>query len=567
MESARSKGMWLLVMVLALALIVGTLLVGCGQSPETTPTEPEETEEPEEEAEEEAEEVDEGPQRGGTVNLALFQPPNTFIEYFSLGNQAIAPARMIYSSLMIRDINGEFAPDLATDFEISDDGMEYVFNLNPDARFHDGEPVTANDVAFTFKLLMSPEWGGSRTADVMAISGAQAYRDGEVDAVDGIEVLDDHRIKFTLGETYVPFVDRIYLLSILPEHLLGDVDIASMDESEFAMRAPVGSGPFKFKEYRTGEYLELVKNTDFYKGEPYLDSIIIKILTEEVAVAQLETGELDGNMVWSAAGISPQYVPRLEGLSNVELDIFAAQRFSKVVFNHDEDPMSDPRFRKALSYAADREGIAEAIDRGFGQPAKSPVPPGTPFFCDDAEQHVYDPDRAREILEEIGYDGETFTLLTTDAAARAQLAELLQQWWGDVGVEVEILAFDFPTQLGRVTDGEYQIAIMGWATGAIDPDYTLTHTLHSRNAAPAGWNFSRYKSDEMDELLDRARYEMDEATRMDLYCRVQQLVSADTPQIYLTFSQAVSARSTRWHNGEDSMFGRLSNSYEWWLEQ
>ena len=514
-------------------------------------------------ADEDPDPADGDPVAGGTANLALWSSPNTFIEYFSLGNHAIAPARLIYSSLMRMNADGEFVPDLAETWDISDDALEFTFYLNPNATFHDGEPVTAHDVKFTFEAIAHADWQGSRTSDMMFIAGAEAYHEGNADSIEGIQVPDDHTLVLTLEQVYAPFLERIYFMSILPEHLLGDEDVALLDETDFAMRNPVGSGAFELSEYRTGEYIELIAHENFHLEGPHLDSVIIYILDQEVGIAQLETGELDGILSHYASGISPDYVDRLQALSHIEMDMPAGGSMRKIVVNHDRAPMNDARFRQALSHAFDREGFVAAVLRGYGEPATAPLAPGNPFLH-EMDYHPYDPDKARQLLEDMDYDfDQTLLFLTSDSEERQQIAELAQEWWGEIGVKIEIQMFDFPTMLGMVTAGDYDLAAMGYTTPTGEPDAVLTNTLHSRDASPAGWNFSRVRIPEIDEHLDNARVEADFDARRDHYVELQKILPEHTPEIYLAIGMAISARNVRLQNAEDHLYFRTQNPHEW----
>ena len=548
MKMHLSKKLFVVLLITALSFSVA--LTGCGPDDNGVGDDPGDT----------------GPKKGGTVYLALYQPPNTFVEYFSLGNQAIAPTQLIYQSLYRFEEDGTLIPDLADSHDLNSEGTEFTFYLAEDAKWHDGEPVTANDVAFTFKTLLHPDFTGSHTSDVKHLVGATAYNEGAADDVEGIEIVDEHTLKLTISEPYVPFLERIAMLSILPEHLLGDADVATLADTDFAIGDPVGSGPFKFVQYRTGEYIELERNAEYVRGEPYLDKVIIKIVSEEVAIAQLETGELDANITWYAAGVSPDYVDYLKDLDHIAMDQFAAPSFVWVVPNMDKAPFNDVNFRRALDHAIDRDGFVDAVFGGFGEPAKSPVQPNSPYYADDIPVPAYDVELAAQYLAETDYNGETITLLTSDSDERKRMAQLLEQWWEAIGVDVEIVISDFPTLLNGVTAGDFDIACMGWSVSAVDPDYTLTHTLHSVNAAPAGWNFGRYQSDTMDELLDAARYAVDQDERAQLYHDVQAEVVDQVPYFYMAYRLSNSARNTRVQNFEDHLFFRTGQSHLWWID-
>lgn len=507
------------------------------------------------------------PVEGGSLVLWISQAPNTFIAYYSLGDQARYPADMIFDKLYEIEPSGEFYARLAVGYDISEDELTYTFFLNPDAYWHDGEPVTAEDVRFTAEVLGSGEFTGSNATTVDPIAGAEAYRSGEASSISGIEVVDAHTISITLSSINVPFFEAFASrLWILPKHLLEGTAVAELDQSTFALN-PVGSGPFKFVRYSRGEFLELERNPNYHLGRPYLDRVIIRVMDPQAAVAAMETGEVDGCLNYKISVIPADLLDRLEANPSIAVSIFPTDGFDFVALNFERAPMNEVKFRQALSYAIDRESLVVAVERGRAIPGYTMLLPGSPYDNQDVNRYEYNPARARELLQEIGWDSDqTLIFGSPNDPRRSLIATILQQNFQDVGLKVEVQVYDFATLMSKANEGAFDIWQLGWGSGGVQyPGYTFFNMLHSSQWPPR-WNFSRYSNSQVDELLDLGTITTDRDASIAIYRSLQEIISEELPYIITMNRQGYSAINARVKGFQDFIGGTTYNPHEWWIQ-
>jgi peptide/nickel transport system substrate-binding protein len=509
----------------------------------------------------------ETPKDGGTLILWMSAAPNTFLGYYSFGDQARFPCDLIFDQLYDADPTGEFIPRLASGFDLSADGLTYTFYLNPDALWQDGEAVTAEDVKFTIELLGHPEYTGSNASDVLAIAGAETYQAGEADEISGAVVIDDLTVQITLKELDVSWFELFATeLWILPEHLLADEEVASLDQSTYAM-SPIGSGPFKFVQYFNGDYAEFERNENYHLGRPHLDSIIIRIMDPQAAVAAMETGEVDACMNYKVAVLPADALARLQENPDVEVAVFPTDSFEFMAMNLTKAPMNNVKFRQALSYAINREAMVQAALAGFGVPGYSMLMPGSPYDNGDVNRYEYNPDKARELLAEINWDSNTKIVFgSPNQPQRSIIAAMLQQDFEAIGVNLDIEVYDFGTMYAKANDGDFDIWHLGWGSGGVQyPGYTYFNMLHSTQWPPL-WNFSRYNNPTVDTLLELAPTITDRASGITVYHQLHEIVSEELPYIILMNKSGYSARSVRVHNFEDFIGGTTYNAHQWWVD-
>lgn len=509
----------------------------------------------------------ETPKDGGTLILWMSQAPNTFLGYYSLGDQARYPCDLIFDQLFDALPSGEFVPRLASGYELSEDQLTYTFFINPDAMWQDGIRVTAADVKFTAEVLGHPEFAGSNASDIVPIVGGEAYQAGEADSISGIKVLDDHTVQITLKEINVSFFELFATeLWILPEHLLKNVEIATMDQSTFAMD-PVGSGPFKFVQYVHGDYAEFERNQNYHLGRPHLDSIIIRVMDPGAAVAAMETGEVDACMNSKVAVLPADMIERLQDNPEIEVSIFPTDNFDFLALDLREEPMSNIKFRQALSYSINREAMVQAAQRGLAIPGYSWLMPGSPYDNPTVNRYEYNPEKARDLLAEIGWDSKTKLIFgSPNDPRRRTIVTMLQQDFAAVGVNIEIEVYDFATMMAKANDGDFDIWQLGWGSGGIQyPGYTYFNMLHSSQWPPR-WNFSRYSNAAIDVLIELGSMITDKTSSIALYHKLHQILSEELPYIVMMNKSGYSARSLRVHNFVDYIGGTTYNAYEWWVD-
>ncbi|WP_255357899.1 ABC transporter substrate-binding protein [Geomicrobium sp. JCM 19037] len=292
---------------------------------------------------------------------------------------------------------------------------------------------------------------------------------------------------------------------------------------------PVGTGPFELEEWDLNNEIVLANFQDYW-GEPaILDQVSLRVVPEQgTRMAMMEQGEAH-----FMQQIEPANVARMEALDN--MDVVSQEGFGidYIGFNNEVEPFDDERVRQALSMALDREAIVEGLYEGYGSVADGPLNDLVNASSPDVESLPYDPERAQELLAEAGYeDGFSATMHTNDAnPMRVQIAELAQDQFGEIGVDVTIEEVEWGAYLDLVDAGDTEMFILGWSISAGDADNGVRTLFHSDNFGSAG-NQTLYHNEEVDDLLDEARAELDEEARQDLYGQVQQTLIDEAPMIY-----------------------------------
>lgn len=360
---------------------------------------------------------------------------------------------------------------LSESWESSEDLTTWTFNLRQGVKWHDGEPFTADDVAFTFKLVNNPESVTINTGilgDIGIVEGLKEYREGAADDVSGITVVDDNTIQFKLTAPDPRFPDKLRWTYILPEHALADLPVAEMREWDWWKSSPVGTGPFKFSAYERDQFMELVGNPDYWDGAPKLDKLINRYFADETAaVLALQAGDIDFTYVSSDVAQS------MEG--DAAYQIFSGPSYvaNFLVFNARHPQWQDENVRKAFLYGIDRQAIVDEIYKGSAEVAPCADPYNT-FWPADAETYAYDPDKAKQLLADAGFDTsveyEVPTYYTGQLAN--DVMQAFQAYLSEIGVKTTP-RFMEPAAWRAIVEGDlnYDLAYRGMGAGPAEfPD-------------------------------------------------------------------------------------------------
>lgn len=437
----------------------------------------------------------------------------------------------VFSGLV--DINEklEVSPDIATEWSSSSDGLQWTFKLRNDVKFHDGKPLTAEDVAYTYNSIKDKGYTGPRSSTFASL--------------DKVEVVDPHTVKFILKEPFSPLLTSLGY-GILPKHLYADKPVAEMKDNP-ANRKPIGSGPWKFGEWVTGQYIVLTRNDDFYGEGPYLPEVRLTFVQDtNVAVAKLEAGEVD------ILGLPAKDVKRItEGYAN-QLNFYKYQglSFDYIGFNMTLDGLKDKAVRHALAYAIDRQKIVDDILEGEAVVIDAPMPPASWAYEPNVSKFTYDPKKATETLEKAGYvkgadgiyakDGKrlSFTLITNSGNTdRESIALIVQKSAKDVGIEIKTEFIEWSVMLEKnLWVGNFDMFISGFSLG-VDPDqFSLFHSSQGKKNDQGrflGFNRAQYSNPQVDKLLEDGRKESDKNKRKAIYSEYQKIISDDMPWLFL----------------------------------
>ncbi len=533
----------LLLLVLAIA--------GCGQtaqSPAAAPTEAP-TAAPTEAPAAAPTEAPAAPAVGGTVRRAITAEPTSLDPHATPGSGQNVILPYIFDTLIFRAMDNSYQPYLATSWEIAPDGKSVTFTLRDDVTFHDGTPLNAEAVVFTFNRF--------KEAKTSAAEGLASMT--------GVEALDDDTVRFSFAEPSAVF------FSTLATPYAGIVSPGAVEAAGDAFgQQPVGSGPFKFASWQQGTEIVLERNPDYHwspstisnPGAPYLDQVIFKVIPDaSTQLAALQAGEVDLIFV-----NSPSQISKLQADPDVQLIETQLNSLIYLGFNCARAPLDQVTVRQALSHAVNKDEILQAALGGTGQVAFAPMAPTLPGFDPSLKQYElgYDPARASALLAEAGFtpgadgtlrkDGQplTLTLLTFARAPNEDVATLLQSQFKAIGVNVDIQQFDTPTAAKAATEGQYDLLL--WRYDRNDAD-VLNVNLHSSRIGSS--NRFGYRNPQVDELLDQAARELDEVARARYYVEAQKLIMADAPWQPLYIPVDVLAISSKVHDFQLASMGRV----------
>ncbi len=414
----------------------------------------------------------------------------------------------VYEGLLTTSPEGEIEPQLAESWEILDD-TTYQFNLREGVKFHNGQEMTAKDVKFSYERILDPE-----TASIAR---------SNFEMVDYIETPDDYTVIINLKDSYADFlinVAHVYS-AIVPREVV--------EEHGDLMNEMVGTGPFQLEEWEPDNYTLLTRNEDYYiEGKPVVDGVRYSIMEDQSArIAALRAGNTHLTSISSEAVTILENTP---GLNIVEYPDFDYTYWG---FNVEEEPFNQPEVRLAMSYAIDRELLAEVVFDGAAE-VTGPVPPSQEIWAADLAEfpsYQYNPERARELLAEAGYeDGLSFTITTSSAYDyMVDTAVIIQELLQEVNVEAEIQLVEWGTYIDKWSNTDHQ-SLIGLNGGGTTPDRALYFFFHTGGAANV-WGFS---DEEFDSLVEQARVEVDQEARHDIYHEAQlKLVNEHAPNLFL----------------------------------
>lgn len=464
------------------------------------------------------------PVRGGTFVAAITQDPGHFNPGITTGFNVHAVTGSIFNGLVELAADAQPVPDLADSWDVSDDATQYTFYLNRNARWHDGEEVTAEDVKFTFENILLQYH--SRT------------KGGLENILLSIDTPDDYTVVFNFSQPYSALLQRLNSTEapILPEHIYAGVeDVQTADEN----LEPIGSGPFKLDSYSVDEEVVLVRNDDYFKaGQPYVDRVVMRVIPDQnTQVAALESGEVD--YIWRLPAPDIARLNDDPGIETHRVSMGPGGGFClpSLAFNHDRELFQNPLVRQAIAHAIDRDELNEKATFGEGRPATGPISSALSlFYSADVTQYPYDVDRANTLLDEAGYDteGTRFTIDLLLFPNFATWGEVIREQLSQVGIDVAVTPLDRSAFIPRVFDErDWDTNIISYCNNT-DPSIGVARMYLSTNIGNIPFsNAAGYVNERVDELFDAAASTADAVERAALYAEVQQVLTDDLPYVWL----------------------------------
>jgi peptide/nickel transport system substrate-binding protein/oligopeptide transport system substrate-binding protein len=469
-----------------------------------------------------------GAKFGGIYRRVLDNNPATLDPAFLTDIYGGAVVSQIFDGLVQFDANLKPLPALAEFWEASRDGRTWTFTLRRGVQFHHGREVTAHDVVYSFTRLLHPQKPLPATEFFRHLQGAREFMQGKTPNVQGLKAVDRYTLRMVLEE---PLASALALLGLAYAAVVPQDEVERLGDG-FG-RAPVGTGPFRFVRWEPNQEIVLGAHDHYYEGRPFLDALVFKIVVGgkfEKTFAEFLRGNLEETIIPSGKLDEVRSTPKYQRY----------QRFRKpalallyIGFHTRMKPFDDRRVRQAFNYAVDKEAIVRNITRMGSLPATGALPPGMPGYDPTLQGYAYHPERARRLLAEAGYpDGAGFPVVqlwSSDKAdsTRAELAAY-QRYLAELGVRVDLhFAPNWPTFKKLLEQGQLPMFRLVWGADIPDPDNMLSPLLHS--ISPTNRTF--YRNPRVDQLLEQARKERDEAQRIVLYREVERLVIEDAPWI------------------------------------
>jgi peptide/nickel transport system substrate-binding protein len=444
---------------------------------------------------------------------------------------------LVFAGLTRLDNNGEIAPDLATTWSISDDGITYTFTLRPDAQWEDGRPVTADDVVFTTGLLQAPDYPGRSDIGTLWKSIA-------------VTKVDNRTVQFRLDQPLASFLDYA-AIGLLPQHILSGTAAADLNQISFNLQ-PLGNGPWRVAEVNTSggrvTTIALEPSPRYFGKQPKLSRIVFRYYpNSQAAFEALRAGDIDGmgNLPIALAG-------RAEALDTHTLYSALKSSYAALFINLRKDSgalaLSEKAVRQALMLALDRERIIREALGGQAVIADTPFIPGTWAYCSDHRQYGHDKEQAIQLLKDAGYELATvqpsnvsvwqkngepvaFTLLTQDDPTRRAVADAIAGQWRELGVQVSVqpvrnLMRDF------LSSRQFQVALI---ESLVDGDPDPYGVWHRSQIAIPGQNYTGFDDKQASEWLEKGRLTTDRAARTAAYCQLQQTLAEELPALPLYY--------------------------------
>jgi peptide/nickel transport system substrate-binding protein len=464
---------------------------------------------------------------------------------------------MVFNALVKYDKFIELTGDLARSWEIKDDGLTIIFHLRRNVKWHDGSPFTAEDVRFTYEKLIDPN--------------VPTPYSGDFKKVRFLEVLDPYTIKITYKEPFSPGLAS-WGMAVMPKHILENENLLT---SSFS-RSPIGTGPYKFKRWKSAERIDLVSNQEYFEHTPYIDRYIYKVISDPSTMfLELETENID------SMGLSPLQYKRLTDTSHFNKNYrkfrYPSFGYTYMAYNLKNELFTDKRVRRAINYAVDKKEIIDGVLLGLGRICTGPFIPESWAYNENVKPCPFDASRARGLLKEAGWidsDGDgwldkageifEFTLLTNQGnTLRIKTAEIIQRRLKEVGIKVNIRVLEWAVFINEFVDKKrFEAIILGWSLSR-DPDcYDIWHSSKTR---PGEFNFISYSHSSVDKLLIEGRRTFDKERRKEIYHKIHEVLYDEQPYLFLYVPDALPAVHKRFKGVEVAPIGIGYNFIDWYV--
>ncbi|WP_438434576.1 ABC transporter substrate-binding protein [Gorillibacterium sp. sgz500922] len=431
--------------------------------------------------------------------------------------------------------DGTYAPWLATKWDISEDKLTYTFHLDPNAKFSDGSPLTADDVAFTELVLHDKSYDGPIDMSQAFLKGGDAYREGKATSIEGIEVVDAHTIKFTTTKVS-PRALPLLGGSVLSKAYYGKgYKQGSLEYMKDLNQKPLGNGPYVLTKYTAGQEVDMKVNDNYYAKKPSIPNLIYKVTSEETRMQMLQSGEVDMDMVT----VNKDNVDELKSYGFLNIDIFPTNGYGYIAFNHKKEQFKDQKVRQALAYGLNRKDIVDAVYQGYADVINVPQSKVSWAYAEGPNAYEYDPEKAKALLDEAGWkvgadgirekDGKKFKInfvASSPNAVNDAIIPIAKENYKALGIEFVPDQMEFNKVRENRKAGNFDMLFMAWGLVA-DPDST---DIFGTNGSQ---NDDGYSNPKVDELLAKGLTELDPEKRKPFYADLYKAINEDLPYIFM----------------------------------
>jgi len=495
------------------------------------------------------------PAYGDAYVTASIGDARTLVPILASDSASGAIVGMVFNGLVKYDKNIELVGDLAKSWEIQDEGLTIIFHLRKDVKWHDGHAFTAEDVKFTFDKLIDPK--------------VPTPYSGDFKKVKSLEVIDNHTVKITYKEPFSPGLAS-WGMPIMPKHLLKNEDLFTTKFS----RNPIGTGPYKFVRWLSGNRIDLVSNHDYFEHRPYINRYVYRIIPDPASMfLELQTEGID-NM-----GLSPLQYTRQTETSKFKRSFqkfrYPAFGYTYMGYNLQDERFKDKKIRIAINYAIDKQKIIDGVLLGLGRVCTGPFVPESWAYNKEVKPIAYDPNKAKAILKEAGWvdsDNDTwldkdghkfeFTIITNQGNdLRKRTAEIIQQELKNIGIKVEIRILEWAVFLNEfVQKGQFEAILLGWGLSR-DPDcYDI---WHSSKTKPGEFNFIGYSNLEVDSLMEQGRRTFNRDERARIYHKIHERLYDEQPYLFLYVADSLPVVHKRFRGVKKAPIGIGYNFIDW----
>jgi peptide/nickel transport system substrate-binding protein len=506
---------------------------------------------------------DESPHRGGTLLRRLEQDVTSLNPVLATSRYDRLVADYLFTPLINYDDELHIVSGLAESWTVSPDGRDYTFKLNPNATFSDRTPVRASDVLFTLRKIIDPQ-----SESVQIASGFETMD------LTRSKVVDDHTVTVAFREALASQLSQFNAVMVLPEHIYGRGNF----KNDFNLEA-AGSGPYRLIRRVPGKEVVLQRRGDYWGPEPFIDTILFKVLTNETtAWNALQRGDVDETMMNSDVWMRSRTAPAL--LKHLDFRQFYGLAYNYIAWNERNPLFSDKRVRRALSMSLDVPSIIKNLYGGTARAVNGHFMPDQWAYNPEVPVIPYDPTAAKQIFTSLGWldtngdgvidkDGKPFKFDLTILAGSQQalsIGQLFQATLKTIGVDCQLAVIDSATGIQRILAGNYEAAYLSWD---LDPDPDPFAIFHSSQAPPRGQNLVSYSNPQADKLIEMARREMDMGKRAQYYKQLQVILADDQPYTWVNQPSVKWAVNRRVRGVKDGkgfgLFVWYPGELDWWI--